>query len=252
MLSLDALTVQLPDGRRTQPLTLTIGAGQSWGVLGPNGAGKTTLLHTLAGLRAPAGGEVRLEGRSLAGARRRWIARRLALLLQHYEDSFPASVLQSVLVGRHPHTHPWRGEQAEDRRLARAALARLDLSALAPRAVGSLSGGERRRVAMAAVLTQQPQLYLLDEPFDQLDPAHQQQVHRVLVEERAAGRAICLTLHDLNMAARCCSHLLLLHADGRVEAGPAPTLLDADRLGALFACRLHAHATPGGLCFTLA
>ena len=142
---------------------------------------------------------------------------------------------------------------AQDSRCAaRAALARLDLSALAPRAVGSLSGGERRRVAMAAVLTQQPQLYLLDEPFDQLDPAHQQQVHRVLVEERAAGRAICLTLHDLNMAARCCSHLLLLHADGRVEAGPAPTLLDADRLGALFACRLHAHATPGGLCFTLA
>ena len=94
-----------------------------WGVLGPNGAGKTTLLHTLAGLRAPRRGEVRLDGRPLAALKRRQVARQLGLIFQERHDGFPATVRETALIGRHPYLSPWQMEGAEELRLAEAALA---------------------------------------------------------------------------------------------------------------------------------
>src|SRR5690606_32017676 len=117
-------------------LDLTLKAGRCVGVLGQNGVGKTTLLHTLAGLRRPAAGTVLARGTALPQLPRRRIAQQVGLLMQEHDDPFPARVLETALIGRHPHLGFWQWERAEDVRLARAALAAVDLAALEQREVG--------------------------------------------------------------------------------------------------------------------
>lgn len=237
-------------GRVTGPISLTVRAGQCWGVLGPNGAGKTTLLHALAGLERPAAGEVLLRGEPLAALSRRDVARRLGIVFQQQRDSFPATVLETALMGRHPHLRPWQSERQADYDLAWRALRRTGLAALAGRSVSTLSGGERQRLALATVLTQAPAVYLLDEPTSHLDLRHGVLMLEQVRETLADGRhAALMTLHDVNLAARYCDHLLLLHPDGRSSAGPAPAMLREDRLASLYGHPLHAVETPSGRRF---
>ena len=139
-------------------------AGECWGILGMNGAGKTTLLHTLAGLRPPESGQICLNGQPLHHMSRRSIARQLGLMLQDTPDPFPATVLDTALIGRHPHLSRWQWESARDIEQAQAALEQVHLQGFEHRQVNTLSGGERRRLALATLLVQAPAMLLLDEP----------------------------------------------------------------------------------------
>lgn len=234
VLSTRELVIDIPDRPDGVALDLEIRPGQVWGVLGPNGAGKTTLLHTLGGLRAPRHGEVLLDGEALRQQRRRRVARSLAVIFQDRQDGFPATVLETVLIGRHPWLAPWDLETAEDVAVARRALARLELDDLEARLVSTLSGGERQRVAIATALAQTPQLWLADEPTNHLDLRHQVEVMELLHGEARSGHAVFLCLHDLNLAARWCDHLLLLYPDGQACWGPAEDMLVPHALERLY------------------
>jgi len=209
---IDASNLTLRAGTRelARNLSLTVNAGELWCVLGPNGSGKTTLLHTLAGVRAPAAGQVRLMGSDLAHAPAEQLARWRGLLPQTVHDSFSATALDVVLLGRHPHHDRWSLDDADDRRIAHDALAVVDAAALSARDVTSLSGGERQRVAIAALLAQQVPLMLLDEPTAHLDLKHQIGVLHHLRSLVHAGAAAVIAMHDLNLAARFASHALVL------------------------------------------
>ncbi|MDX1589809.1 MAG: ABC transporter ATP-binding protein [Oleiphilaceae bacterium] len=234
MLSTRDLVIDIPDRPDGEPLTLSVAPGQIWGVLGPNGAGKTTLLHTLAGLRAPRSGQVLLGETPLPQLRRREVARQLGVVFQERQDGFPATVLETALIGRHPYLSPWQMERAEDLLQARQSLERLDLGHLSERQVETLSGGERQRVALATALTQNPSVWLADEPTNHLDLHHQVAVMKLLAEQAADGRSVFLCLHDLNLAARWCTHLLLLYPDGQACWGPAQTQLVPEALEQLY------------------
>ena len=215
-------------------LDLEVAPGEMLVVLGRNGTGKTLLMHTLSGLRAPAAGAVLLDGEALATLGRRSVAQRLGLLLQIYEDAFPLSVLDAVLVGRHPHLGFWQWEGTVDRAIARAALAAVDLQGMEERVVATLSGGERRRLAIATLLAQQPDVCLLDEPLNHLDPQHQIGVMEHFARLARAGHAVVASLHDPNVAARFGTRALLLHGDGRWLAGDVADVLTATHLSSLF------------------
>jgi len=216
-------------------LDLVIRAGQRWAILGPNGSGKTTLLHALAGLRNAQGGEVHLQERPLAHWRPRERARLLGILLQDYDDPFPGTVLETALIGRHPHLRRWQWEGREDLARAREALRLMDLEGLEKRAVASLSGGERRRLAIASLLVQEARLLLLDEPTNHLDLHHQVRVPQLLAE-RATGQegAILMVLHDVTAAMHCCDHALLLFADGATLSGAAAAVVTEENLSRLY------------------
>ena len=249
LLAARGLTVSIAGIRVCSDLDLAVAPGECWAILGRNGAGKTTLLHTLAGLRSPAEGTIELFGQPLAAIARRDIARMRGLLPQDDSDAFPATVLETVLIGRHPHLSRWRWEGAEDVRIAREALAAADLAGTEARDVRTLSGGERRRVALAALLAQQPRLFLLDEPSSHLDLSHQLALLDLLAAAvRPGDRALVMVLHDVNLAARYCDHALLL-TDGDALAGPARELLTAERLSAVFGVSLKAVAGPRGSVF---
>jgi len=237
-LELSGLVIDVPGRRNGRALSFSVEPGQVWGVLGPNGSGKTTLLHTLAGLRPPRSGQVMIDHHPLAAQPRRQIARTLGLVFQERHDGFPATVRETALIGRHPWLSAWQMEGAEDLRLAEAALARLDVAHLAERLVSTLSGGERQRLAIATVLTQAPQIWLADEPTNHLDLHHQSAVMALLAGQAATGRAVMMCLHDLNLAARWCDHLLLLYPDGEACWGPAQEMLVPEALERLYNQRL--------------
>jgi len=234
--SLAARDVEVSVGARrlVVGLSLEFVPGEFVAILGRNGTGKTLTLHTLAGLRRPQAGGVYLEGMPMESLSRGTVALRLGLLAQDVEESFVTSVLEAVLVGRHPHLKLWQWETASDERIAHQALTAVDLEGFAARRTDTLSGGELRRMAMAALLAQDPSLFLLDEPSNHLDPAHQLAILGLLRELCAAGRTVIATLHDPTVAARFADRVLLLHGDGRWAAGPAAQLLTAERLSELY------------------
>jgi iron complex transport system ATP-binding protein len=237
-LQADQLVIDIPGRRSGQPLNFTLEPGQVWGILGPNGAGKSTLLHTLAGLRPPRDGSVHLGGRPMTEWKRQQISQQLGLVFQDQQDGFPATVLETALIGRHPWLSPWQMESGEDERRARAALDALDVGHLKDRLVNTLSGGERQRVAIATVLTQNPDTWLLDEPTNHLDLHHQVSVLKLLTEQARGGRSMFMCLHDLNLAARWCDHILLLFPEGEACWGPASEMLVPPALERLYGQQL--------------
>ncbi|TDO06216.1 ABC transporter ATP-binding protein [Halomonas ventosae] len=243
------LVIDVPGRQGGPPLDLTVRPGQVWGVLGPNGAGKTTLLHTLAALRPPRAGRVEVDGVPVTRLRRRRLAQCLGLVFQEHHDGFPATLEEVALIGRHPWLSPWQLESAEDLALARRALARLDLAALSARQVSTLSGGERQRLAIATLLAQDPGIWLADEPTNHLDLHHQVVVMRLLAEQAACGRAVMLCLHDLNLAARWCDHLLLLYPHGEACWGPVERMMAPAALERLYGQRLASAEVEGSRVF---
>ncbi|HEX5459798.1 MAG TPA: ABC transporter ATP-binding protein [Steroidobacteraceae bacterium] len=234
--ALAARNVEVSVGSRrlVTGLSLEFRPGEFVAVLGRNGSGKTLTLHTLAGLRRPQAGEVLLDGQAMESLSRRTVALRLGLLAQDVEESFVTTALEAVLVGRHPHLKLWQWESAEDERIARTALAAVDLDDFAGRRTDTLSGGELRRVAVAALLAQEPAVFLLDEPSNHLDPAHQLGTLGLFRELCASGKTVIATLHDPTVAARFADRVVLLHGDGRWAAGAAAELLTAETLSELY------------------
>ncbi|MGD8483289.1 MAG: ABC transporter ATP-binding protein [Thioalkalispiraceae bacterium] len=229
------LAVSVADKPICRHLELSVQRGECWAILGQNGSGKTTLLHSLAGLRDVDNGQVVLNARPLEQLSARHTAQQCGLLLQDYQDVFPASVMQTVLIGRHPHLSNWQWESGDDYQLADAALADVELDGMQHRLLQTLSGGERRRVAIATLLAQQPDLFLLDEPVNHLDIKHQQLVLELFAQKARTGKhAVMMVLHDINLAARYCSHVLMLHGNEKVEFGRCEEMLSAEKLSALY------------------
>ena len=248
-LSCRSLDVAVAGHRLVRALDFKAQGGEFIAVLGRNGVGKTLTMHTLAGLRAPAAGQVELDGRELSAWAGRERARRLSLLPQTTEDPFPSTVFDSALIGRHPHLPFWQWEGAEDFDRAREALADVGLAGLEARAVESLSGGERRRLAIATLLAQDAAVCLLDEPTNHLDPQHRNEVLELFRARADAGLLVIATLHDATLAARYADRVLLLHGDGRWQFGDAATTLCVAGLAELYRVPVEELASRSGRVF---
>jgi len=228
------LTVSVNGRILVRDLSLTADPRAFVCILGPNGVGKTLTLHTLAGIRDVDAGCVRLHGDDIAALDRRVIARRLGLLLQTHDDAFPMTVLEAAMMGRHPHLGFWQWESAADRNVVTNTLAAMDLGDLTERLTSTLSGGERRRLAIATLLVQEPDMLLLDEPMNHLDPLHKLQVLATLSALADNGKTVIASLHDPAMAARFARQILLLFGNGEWEFGTTADMLTTDRLERLY------------------
>ena len=228
-------------GRRVlHGVTCEVRPGEVLGILGPNAAGKSTLLAALAGERAPESGEVTLRGRPLRSFRPPELARVRAVVRQRPDVAFDLRVLDVVLLGRF--AHPGRGDAREDREIALAALAEVDLRGVADRSYAHLSGGEQRRVHVARALAQvagraedgRDRYLLLDEPLSNLDLRHQVVTLDLLRRKAAEGLGIAVVLHELGLAGRACDRLLVLHEGRAAYEGPPASVLTPEVLGRVF------------------
>jgi iron complex transport system ATP-binding protein len=239
VLDCSELSVAVAGRTLVESLSFRAGPGRFVALLGRNGAGKTLTLHTLAGLRDAVAGRVLLDGRPVDDWQPAARARRLALLPQAFEDPFPVTVLETALIGRHPHIGFWSWESERDIGIVRACLEEVGLSGCEARIVDSLSGGERRRLAVAGLLAQDAGVCLLDEPTNHLDPQHQLGVLQLFRQRADAGKAVVASLHDPTLAARFADDALLLHGDGHWDFGPCEDVLTEARLSALYRRPLH-------------
>lgn len=213
-------------------------------LVGPNGAGKSTLLGVIARLLDARGGTVTVDGLDVASTPSDVLARRLAILKQDNRPGLRLTVRDLVGFGRYPHS---RGRLTEvDRVHIEDALARLDLQGIADRFLDELSGGQRQRAFVAMVLAQDTDYVLLDEPLNNLDPAHAVAMMRLMRQAAdELGRAIVVVVHDLNAAAAYADTMVVM-AEGRVRAaGPTRELMNEELLTDVFGVPMRIHEIEG-------
>ena len=228
------LSVRLSGNLIVDGATLDLKPGELTTLVGPNGAGKTTLMRALAGL-LPVDGRIELESRPLGAFSARERARRIAYLPQGHVFHWPMSVAAVVALGRHPHADAFAPLAASDREAVAHALIATGIEPWAARAVTTLSGGERARVALARALATQAPILLADEPTMSLDPRHQLVVMELLARTAHDGGAVLAIVHDLTLAARFSDRVLMMER-GRLAADGIPRqVLTPERIAAVFA-----------------
>lgn len=204
--------------------------GEMVGLIGPNGAGKSTLLKTLRGILVPLAGCVVIRGHETGMLSSREFAREAAYLQQNVEISFGYSAREIVMAGRYPHIRWWEGESAWDRQIVDACMAYTGVLELAERPIHMISGGQRQRVLLAKVLAQQTPLLFLDEPATGLDIFYQEEIFRFCREICAKGRTVLMVVHELSLAAKLCSRLMLVGRGRIISDGPPETVMTSENL----------------------
>jgi len=240
LLSARSLTVRRGECPVVDEATFSVSAGECVGLIGPNGSSKTTLLRGALGLLPHEGHS------SLAALPASDRAARVAWLPQLREIAWPMSVQRIVALGRLPHLARGATLRAADQAAIEAALCRMGLQDFRDRTATELSGGEQARVLIARTLAQDTPLLMADEPIAGLDPAAQiatLQVFETLAQE---GNAVLTSLHDLSLAGRYCTRLIMMGAGRIVADGPPQDILTAERLAEVFHLRANIVPTPNG------
>ena len=204
-----------------QDVNAKINKGEIVGIIGCNGAGKSTLLKTIRGLLPKQSGEILYFGRKLESFSEKELAREVAYLQQNVEVRFGYTGKDIVLAGRYPYMKWWKGESISDEELALKCMEYTGTKELAERPVNEVSGGQKQRIILAKVLAQQTPILFLDEPTTGLDMVYQEEIFRFSKALAKMGKTILMVVHELNLAAKYCSRIILL-GEGTVIADGRP------------------------------
>ncbi|MDC3332960.1 ABC transporter ATP-binding protein [bacterium] len=248
-MKLTAQSIALRFGQRQilSDINLDVNEGELLGLIGPNGAGKTSLLKILANLLPANEGSVTLNNQALSQWKPQQLAKKMGYLAQGAPAHWPLSSKRLVALGRLPHLSPWQQLNEHDKHAIDRAMEQTEIKHLADRPVTELSGGERLRVFIARILAAEPTYILADEPIAALDPYHQLHTMEILREHCDKGGSAIIVMHDLNIAARFCDQLALLH-NGRIVCHDTPEqVLSTDRLAEVYGIKTQLVNTSEGL-----
>jgi iron complex transport system ATP-binding protein len=220
-LEVSDLTVAAGNKIILRNVSFAVKPGEFIGIIGPNGAGKSTLLRSLRGMIPGIKGEVRMFGKAIHTMKDKQVARIVAYMQQDVNVGFGFTALQIVLAGRYPYLQWWQNEQKKDYEIAKKYMAFTGVEMLAEKSVQQVSGGERQRILLAKILAQETPLVFLDEPTASLDLVYQEEIFRYCRVMCQEGRTVFIIAHDIKLAAKFCSRLILV-AGGRVLADGKP------------------------------
>lgn len=233
-------------------VSVTIPAGAFVSIIGPNGAGKSTLMRVLCGLLKPDRGKVTLDGRPLHEHSRREIAARMSYVPQSPPENIPFTVQEFVGMARYVHGGRLGGLDSQGRAAVEDALALTGCAPFRNRIMQTLSGGEARKVHLAAALAQGGDILLLDEPTTHLDYRHQREVVRLLRRAHTErGLTVLAVQHDLNQGVPLSDIVVALKDGALFHTGPATEMLRAEKLEALFGTPFHIVDLPGDTTLVL-
>jgi len=199
------------------------------GIVGPNGAGKSTLLRCIDRILKPKRGSILLDGQDIKEMSRMEIARRMGYVPQTSTRVFPATVFDTVLMGRRPHLG-WRSSETDVEKVLEV-LKLLGIVEFALRDFNEISGGQQQKVLIARALAQEADILLLDEPTSNLDIRHQLEamdIIKKLVNEK--GISAIMAIHDLNLASRYADRIIMLNGGTIVAAGNPPSVLTPENI----------------------
>lgn len=217
--------------------------GELTAVIGPNGAGKSTLLRVLAGIVEPAAGQVLLDDTPIAPLARRELAKHIAFVPQATLVPPEQNLEDYVLLGRYAHRSPWQSYAEEDYAALERALKRMRIDGLKQRLLSSLSGGEMQRAVLARAIAQEASFILLDEPANNLDPAHVWHTLESLRSLANQGHGVVMVLHDLQLACRYADTIALVH-EGEVCQGTVQQIITPQALARCFSMEVTVSLDP--------
>ena len=244
---LDRVRLEIEGRAILAPLTLDLPRGCIVGLIGQNGSGKSSLVKLMARQMPPSGGDLLYEGKPVGRFAAREFARKVAYLTQTPPPVQGLLVREFVAFGR----YPWHGALgrfgADDTREVGEAMRLTGVEPLSERLVETLSGGERQRVWLAMLIAQKANCLLLDEPISALDIAHQIEMMQLIRDlGRQRSVAAVVVLHDVNMAARYCDHIVALRDGKLLMSGPPAELMRAEQLEAIYGIAMGVMPHPAG------
>ncbi len=232
MIRFDEVVLRYPGAATpaVRGISLDAPRGALTAIVGPNGSGKSTLVRALLGRISPERGAITIDGDALGSMSRREAAKRVALVPQREEPTFPLIVRDFIALGRFVHGGVWSGDTPADRTAIAAAAERAGVDAFLARRTDELSGGEWQRVRIARALAQGGDALVLDEPTAFLDIAHEMSVFELLDTLAREGRAVLLVSHQLNLVARFATQIALLHRGTLAAFGSPDEVMRGDEL----------------------
>ena len=229
VIQVEKLTIGYGTRSVLKDVSFTLGKGEIVGIIGCNGAGKSTLLKTIRGMLSKQSGTVSYFGKALEAYTDKELAMKIAYLQQHVEVGFGYTGKDIVMAGRYPYMKWWERESNEDEKLALACMDYTGTVDLADRPVTEVSGGQKQRILIAKVLAQQTPIIFLDEPTTGLDMVYQEEIFRFAKALAAKGKTVLMVVHELNLASKYCSRILLL-GEGTLLADGAPAQVFTEEL----------------------
>ncbi|MDD4189313.1 MAG: ABC transporter ATP-binding protein [Eubacteriales bacterium] len=214
-------------------INLRVKKGEFVGIIGPNGAGKTTLLKCINRINSFTGSVI-IDGTDVEAADRKTIALKTSLMHQNTAVTFPFTAGEIVLMGRYPHFKRGRSESSKDHRIVKKYMKYTGTENLADQTITSMSGGESQKVMFAKALAQEADLVLLDEPTASLDIAYEEQLFKIASNLCKNGTTVIVAVHDLKIAARFCSRLILMKSGRIIADGPAEKVLTSENLSSAY------------------
>ena len=240
MFRLDQISFRIPQRTLLFPTSFTFDAGKVYGLIGHNGSGKSTLIKLMARQTQLSGGSISLDGKDIAHWNQREFAKRVAYLPQHLPAATNLTACELIGMGRYAWNGLFGRQTAADKQAIAEALRLTHTEKFADQLVDTLSGGERSRIWLAMLLAQQSRFLLLDEPLAALDIAHQVEVMQLVHQlSRDLGLGVVIVIHDINLAARFCDHLVALHSGKLLAQGDAQQIVNPPSLEAIYGIRLN-------------
>lgn len=240
MFRLDQISFRIPQRTLLFPTSFTFDAGKVYGLIGHNGSGKSTLIKLMARQTQLSGGPISLDGKDIAHWNQREFAKRVAYLPQHLPAATNLTACELIGMGRYAWNGLFGRQTAADKQAIAEALRLTHTEKFADQLVDTLSGGERSRIWLAMLLAQQSRFLLLDEPLAALDIAHQVEVMQLVHQlSRDLGLGVVIVIHDINLAAHFCDHLVALHSGKLLAQGDAQQIVNPPLLEAIYGIRLN-------------
>jgi len=235
MIEVNKLSVKIQDKTLLSEIDFHVDDGNYWVVVGPNGSGKSTLLKTLMGILPVHSGQISLNQRHINQYKQRERAQLMSYVPQNSGRELPFSVEEFLKMSRYSYHSPLSEWSSKDQQAIEEALTITDTQSFRTRLMKTLSGGECQRVMIAAALSQQTPLILLDEPTSYLDPHHQVEIHQLINRLNKNHQMTVIEVsHDINHAAHPDKQVLALREGQVLWQGNGPDLLDKQRLKQLY------------------
>jgi manganese/zinc/iron transport system ATP- binding protein len=211
-------------------VSFSVPTGVLLGVVGPNGAGKSTLLKASLNLVKPLSGKIDFFGEPLDSVRSKiaYVPQR-----ESVDWDFPITVLEVVLMGRYGRLGPFTRLRKADREAAKSALDLVGMTEFEHRQIGELSGGQQQRLFLARAIVQNPDLFLLDEPFAGIDLATEKTIIELLKKLRSSGKTVIVVHHDLPTVHEYFDWALLLNTR-LIACGPTQEVFNKENLQLTF------------------